>query len=49
MTAFESDRLRDNAAQLAGWRILRFTWLEITQNPERVASTVRRALEDQRD
>jgi very-short-patch-repair endonuclease len=49
MTAFENDRLRDNAAQLAGWRILRFTWLEITQNPERVASTVRRALQDQRE
>lgn len=46
--AFETDRLRDNAAQLAGWRILRFTWEEITANPERVVSTVRRALEDER-
>ena len=46
--AFETDRLRDNAAQLAGWRILRFTWLEITRNPERVVSTIRRALEDER-
>jgi hypothetical protein len=46
MEAFETDRLRDNAAQLAGWRILRFTWAEITNSPERVASTVRRALED---
>lgn len=46
MEAFETDRLRDNAAQLAGWRILRFTWAEITDAPERVASTVRRALED---
>jgi very-short-patch-repair endonuclease len=46
MEAFENDRLRDNAAQLAGWRILRFTWAEITDSPERVASTVRRALED---
>jgi hypothetical protein len=44
--AFESDRLRDNAAQLAGWRILRFTWREIEEQPERVARTVRRALED---
>jgi hypothetical protein len=46
--AFETDRLRDNAAQLAGWRILRFTWLEITRNPERVVSTIRRALQDER-
>lgn len=46
--AFEMDRLRDNAAQLAGWRVLRFTWHEITENPERVLSTIRRALEDER-
>ena len=42
--AFETDRLRDNAAQLAGWRVLRFTWVEIVDNPERVAATIRRAL-----
>lgn len=47
-TAFETDRLRDNAAQLAGWRILRFTWEEITQNPTRVVSTIRKALELER-
>ena len=46
MDAFETDRLRDNAAQVAGWRILRFTWAEITEAPERVVSTVRRALQD---
>jgi very-short-patch-repair endonuclease len=45
---FESDRLRDNAAQLAGWRILRFTWSEIVDYPERVASTIQRALELER-
>jgi Transcriptional regulator, AbiEi antitoxin/Protein of unknown function (DUF559) len=46
--AFETDRLRDNAALLAGWRVLRFTWLEITQNPERVARTVAHALHPER-
>lgn len=46
--AFETDRLRDNAAQLAGWRVLRFTWLEITQNPERVARSVAQALQHER-
>lgn len=44
--AFETDRLRDNAAQLAGWRILRFTWREIEEYPERVVRTVHHALED---
>lgn len=42
--AFETDRIRDNAAQLAGWRILRFTWREIVDYPERVASSIARAL-----
>lgn len=42
--SFEIDRLRDNTAQLAGWRILRFTWAEITERPERVVSTIARAL-----
>lgn len=44
VNSFEIDRLRDNAAQLAGWRILRFTWTEITEAPDRVAATIARAL-----
>ena len=40
LNSFEIDRLRDNAAQLAGWRILRFTWEEITEHPERVVNDV---------
>jgi very-short-patch-repair endonuclease len=48
LNSFEIDRLRDNAAQLAGWRILRFTWDEITHHPERVTTTIRIALEDER-
>lgn len=46
--AFETDRLRDNAAQIAGWRILRFTWKELIEAPERVVATVRRVLEQER-
>ncbi len=42
--AFETDRLRDNAAQAAGWRVLRFTWQEVTESPTRVASTLRRTI-----
>ena len=42
--AFESDRKRDNAAQLSGWRILRFTWRMVTTEPMSVVDTVRKAL-----
>jgi len=42
--SFQTDRHRDNLAQLAGWIILRFTWDDITKRPEYVVSTVREAL-----
>jgi hypothetical protein len=41
---FESDRERDNAAGLAGWRVLRFTWKMVTERPDYVISTVTEAL-----
>lgn len=41
---FQADRERDNLAQLAGWRILRFTWHDITRRPHYVTSSIRRAL-----
>ena len=44
MKSFETDRHRDNQAQLAGWRILRFTWQAITERPEEVADTIRAGL-----
>ncbi|MGB7859852.1 MAG: type IV toxin-antitoxin system AbiEi family antitoxin domain-containing protein [Acidimicrobiia bacterium] len=44
LNSFESDRLRDNAAQLAGWRILRFTWKAVVDDPLGVAAAVRQAL-----
>ena len=31
--AFERDRRRDNLAQAAGWRVLRFTWDDVTKRP----------------
>jgi very-short-patch-repair endonuclease len=43
-TEFELDRRRDNAAQLAGWVVLRFTWRQVTQDPDYVIATVRQAL-----
>lgn len=43
--AFESDRTRDNAAQIAGWIILRITWRMIQTEPSTVIQTVKAALE----
>ncbi len=41
---FEVDRERDNLAMLAGWRVLRFTWADLTKRPEWVVACVRQAL-----
>jgi very-short-patch-repair endonuclease len=43
--AFEDDRVRQNALVLERWTVLRFTWTQITQDPDYVAETLRRALE----
>jgi hypothetical protein len=36
-SAFEADRERDVVLALAGWRVLRFTWTQVTRRPEWVA------------
>ena len=41
---FAVDRERDNLAMLAGWRVLRFTWDDVTRRPEWVVECVSRAL-----
>jgi hypothetical protein len=41
---FETDRRRDNAAQLAGWIVLRFTWEQVQHRPGYVLETVRAAV-----
>ncbi|TQR83819.1 DUF559 domain-containing protein [Mycobacterium hodleri] len=41
---FHRDRKRQNAIALAGWQVLRFTWLDLTEYPERVIAQVRRAI-----
>jgi very-short-patch-repair endonuclease len=38
--AFESDRERDVHLVLAGWRVLRFTWTQLTTRPAWVARSV---------
>jgi hypothetical protein len=45
MESFDADRHRDNQAQLAGWRILRFTWKDILDDPLMVTSAIRQALD----
>jgi very-short-patch-repair endonuclease len=41
---FHNDRVRQNAIALAGWQVLRFTWLDLTQYPDRVIAEVKRAV-----
>lgn len=42
--AFQNDRKRQNWLALHGWQVLRFTWLDITQHPERVLAEIRAAI-----
>jgi Protein of unknown function (DUF559) len=44
--AFEEDRLRDAALLLAGYRVLRITYRQLTREPDRVAQTLNRLLAD---
>lgn len=41
--AFQRDRKRQNHLILLGWQVLRFTWLDLTECPERVVAEIRRA------
>ncbi len=38
--AFERDRRRDRRLMLLGYRVARFTWLDVERRPEEVARTV---------
>lgn len=38
--AFQIDRKRQNAISLLGWKVLRFTWLDLTEYPQRVIAEV---------
>jgi very-short-patch-repair endonuclease len=42
--AFQVDRERQNAISLLGWQVLRFTWLDLTEYPERVLAIIRTAI-----
>jgi Protein of unknown function (DUF559) len=42
--AFARDRRRDQLLATNGWRVVRFTWEEVTQEPRHVAEVVRKLL-----
>ncbi len=42
--AFQNDRTRQNRLALQGWQVLRFTWLDLTQYPDRVLAQVSAAI-----
>jgi len=41
---FVNDRNRQNVISLHGYQILRFTWLDLTEYPDRVLAEIRNAL-----
>ena len=41
---FQQDRIRQNEIALLGWQVLRFTWLDLTEYPDRVIAVVRTAI-----
>ncbi|CAN5615207.1 type IV toxin-antitoxin system AbiEi family antitoxin domain-containing protein [soil metagenome] len=41
---FEKDRKRQNALILNGWQVLRFTWRDLVEQPERVIAELQRAI-----
>jgi very-short-patch-repair endonuclease len=38
---FQNDRERQNKIALLGWQVLRFTWLDLTEYPQRVLAEIR--------
>ncbi len=41
---FEDDRARANGLELAGWVVLRFTWTQVTEQPDYVIGVLTAAL-----
>jgi very-short-patch-repair endonuclease len=42
--AFQRDRVRQNRISLHGWQVLRFTWLDLTEQPARVVAEIKSAI-----
>jgi very-short-patch-repair endonuclease len=41
---FQNDRVRQNRITLLGWTVLRFTWIDLVEQPERVIAELQRAI-----
>ena len=41
---FVKDRQRQNKIALLGWQVLRFTWLDLTEYPQRVIAEIKAAI-----
>ncbi len=41
---FAKDRQRQNKIALLGWQVLRFTWLDLTEYPQRVIAEIKAAI-----
>jgi very-short-patch-repair endonuclease len=41
---FQTDRQRQNYLVLTGWQVLRFTWLDLVEYPDRVIAEIRAAI-----
>jgi hypothetical protein len=41
---FDKDRARDRSAQLRGWRVMRFTWTDVTRTPDIFTDQIREAV-----
>jgi very-short-patch-repair endonuclease len=41
---FVADRQRQNIITLRGWKVLRFTWIDLTQYPHRVVAEIKHAI-----
>jgi very-short-patch-repair endonuclease len=41
---FQTDRTKQNALVAAGWRVLRFTWADINERPDRVVREIMQLL-----
>lgn len=42
---FQKDRVKQNEIALLRWQVLRFTWLDLTEYPQRVIAEIRFAIE----
>lgn len=42
---FQHDRVKQNEIALLGWQVLRFTWLDLTEYPQRVIAEIRFAID----